>query len=141
MIKTLITDDDARFRLFIKGILSQDLEIDFIGEAENGQEAMLKAGELRPDLVLMDVRMPGMNGLESTRLLKKAMPDLKVIMLTNYNLEEYRDAAKAAGADDYILKKCINMDLIPAIKEIFKCKTTWSGSQGRPGVSAPNAGD
>ena len=120
MIKILIVDDDSRFRRLIKGMFSREPEIDVIGEAENGQEAILKARELRPDLVLMDVRMPGMNGLEATRLLKNEMPGLKVIMLSIYDMDEYREAAKAAGADDYILKKHMNEGLVLAIKEAFE---------------------
>jgi len=122
MINTLIVDDDARFRRFVKGIFSSDSDIEVIGEAEDGQEAILKARETNPDLVIMDIRMPVMNGLEATSQLKKEMDEIKVIILTLYDFEEYREAAKAVGVVDYIIKKSINEELIPAIRKAFEPK-------------------
>lgn len=122
MIKTLIVDDDARFTRYISNFLATESEIEIVGKAADGEEAILKTRSLKPDLILMDIRMPGMNGLEATKLLKKEMPGLKVIILTVYDMDEYRQAAKAAGAVGYIVKKTINGDLIPVIKEIFQSK-------------------
>lgn len=122
IIRTLIVDDDARFRRFVKGILSIVPDIVVVGEAADGQEGIIKAKELKPDVVLMDLRMPGMNGIDATRQLKKEMPELRVIMLTFYDFEEYREAATAAGVVNYILKKSINGDLIPAIRNAFEPK-------------------
>jgi DNA-binding NarL/FixJ family response regulator len=119
MIRTLIVDDDERFRCLIKGMLLRELGIDVIGEAENGQNAIFKAEELKPEVVLMDIRMPGMNGLETTSMLKKAMPGLKVIILTILDMDEYKEAAKAVGADGYILKKSVKEDLIREISSIY----------------------
>ncbi len=120
IIRTLIVDDDARFRRFARGILSNEPDMEVIGEAGDGQEAILKVRELKPDVVLMDLRMPGMNGIDTTRQLKKEMPELRVIMLTLYDFEEYREAAMAAGAVNYILKKSMNGELIPAIRKAFE---------------------
>jgi two-component system NarL family response regulator len=119
-MRTLIVDDDARFRRFVKGILSNEPDIVVVGEAADGQEAIIKAKELKPDLVLMDVRMHKLNGLQATRQLKEEMPELKIIILTLYDFEEYREAATAAGVVDYILKKSINGELIPAIRKAFE---------------------
>ena len=120
MINILIADDDPRFRRFIKELLSDEPDIEIIGEAADGEEAIHKAEELEPDLILMDVRMPNVNGLKATRQLKEKMPELKIIMLTLYDFEEYGEAAKAAGAVDYILKKSINEEIIPAISKAFE---------------------
>ena len=98
MIRILAVDDDPRFRGFLKEILSAEPNIEIIGEAVDGAEAIHKAEELNPDLILMDVRMPKMNGLKATRQLKEKMPELKIIILTIYDMDEYREAAKAVGA-------------------------------------------
>jgi len=105
MIKTLIVDDDAKFRRLVKRILSNDSRMAVIGEANSGHEAITKARVLMLDLVLMDVRMPEMNGIDATRLLKKEMPKIRVILLSPYDFDEYRKAAKAAGVVCYISKK------------------------------------
>ncbi len=118
--KVLIVDDDMRFRRFVKELFSSEKDLHIIGEVEDGQEAILKAKELKPDLVLMDISMPGMNGLDATRLLKAIMPELVVIILTIHDLEEYKVAATASGAYGYILKKSLMEDLIPAIRRTFK---------------------
>jgi DNA-binding NarL/FixJ family response regulator len=119
-MRTLIVDDDARFRRFVKGILSNEPDIVVVGEAADGQEAIIKAKELKPDLILMDVRMPNVNGLKATRQLKEKMPELKIIIVTLYDFEGYREAATAAGAVDYILKKTIHKKLISAIRDAFE---------------------
>jgi len=121
-MRTLLVDDDVRFRRFTKGILSNEPKIEVIGEAGNGEEAIFKARELCPELVLMDLRMPTMNGLDATRQLKKEMPELLVLILTIFDMEEYREAAKTAGAVNFILKKSINEELIPAIREAFESR-------------------
>lgn len=118
--KVLIVDDDMRFWRFVKELFSSEEDLQIIGEAKDGQEAILKAKELKPDLVLMDISMPRMNGLDATRRLKRIMPELVVIILTIHDLEEYKVAATASGANDYILKKSLMEDLIPAIRRAFK---------------------
>ena len=119
-IGTLIVDDDAGFRQRVKQLLASEPDIEIIGEAADGREAILRAGELEPDLILMDVRMPGMNGVDATRQLKAEMPQLKVIMLTIFDLQEYREAAKASGASGYVIKKSLIQDLVPAIRDAFE---------------------
>jgi len=116
VIRTLIVDDNARFRRRVKEFLASEPDIEVIGQAADGREAILEARELQPDLVLMDVRMPGINGLEATRQLKDEMPKLKVIILTIYDLQEYREAALASGASGYVVKKSLIEELLPAIR-------------------------
>ncbi len=116
--RTLIVDDDASFRRRVKEVLASESNIEVVGEASDGQEAIRKARELKPDLVLIDVRMPGMNGISATRQLKDEMPALKVIMLTIFDLQEYRDAAMSGGANGYVIKKSLITELVPTIKSV-----------------------
>ena len=116
MRKVLIVDDDIRFRRFVKELFSSEEDLQIIGEAADGQEAILVAKELEPDLVLMDITMPRMNGLDATRRLKKIMPELMVIILTIHDLDQYREAALASGASAYVLKKTMMEELIPEIR-------------------------
>jgi len=116
IVRTLIVDDNASFRRRVKEFLASEPDIEVIGEAADAQEAILKAKELQPDLVLMDVRMPGTNGIAATRQLKDEMPELRVIILTIYDLQEYREAALASGANGYVVKKSLIEELVPAIR-------------------------
>ena len=114
--RVLIVDDDMRLRRFVKELFSPEEDLHIIGEAADGQEALRKAKELTPDLVLMDITMPRMNGLDVTRRLKTIMPELTIIILTVHDLGEYREAAMASGASPYVLKKTMMEELIPAIR-------------------------
>ncbi len=120
VIRTLIVDDHAGFQQRLKDFLSFERDIEVIAEAANGQEAILKARELQPDLVLIDVRMPGTNGISATRQIKEEMPEVKVIMLSLYDIDEYRKAALDSGASGYVVKKSLIEELAPAIRDAFK---------------------
>ena len=112
IIKVLLVDDNLKFLQFAKNILSGEKDIEVIGEATDGEEAISKAKELMPDIVLMDIRMPGMNGLGATSVLRRIMPEVKIVILTIYDIDEYRKAAETSGASGYILKKSIRNELI-----------------------------
>jgi len=136
VIRTLIVDDDASFRRRVKEFLTSEPDIEVIGEAADGQEAFLKTRELQPDLVLMDVRMPGVNGVDVTRQLKDEMPELSVIILTIFDMQEYREAAMASGASGYVVKKSLIEELVPAIRGAFRayereCRQDTKGCAGR----------
>ncbi|MFQ6607322.1 MAG: response regulator transcription factor [Fidelibacterota bacterium] len=118
MIRILIADDNEVFRKRVRDLLEVDPSISVIGEASTGKEAIYYACKLEPDLVLMDVRMPILDGIQATKILKEKLPDLKVIVLTVYNLDEYRKAACSSGADRFELKKTIYKELVPAIHEV-----------------------
>lgn len=104
-IKTLIVDDHPGFREGLRRVLAIEPDIELVGEASAGPEAIEKALTLRPEVVLMDIGLPGMSGLEATRLIKERLVDLRVIILTAQEAEEYREAAAAAGASDYVVKR------------------------------------
>jgi len=128
-IKTLIVDDDAGFRRRVRELLASEPDLEVVGEAADGEEAIRRARELRPALVLMDVRMPGMNGLEALRRLKDEMPALAVIVLTIFDLDEYREAAMAGGASGYVIKKSLIEALVPTIREALAHAAAASGRQ------------
>ena len=111
----LIADDRSRSRMALKALLSTHPGIDVVGEAENGEEALRLVEERRPDAVLMDARMPAMDGLTATRLIKDRWPDVRVIVLTMYGAR--KSDAKAAGADAFLVKGCLTDKLLGAIRE------------------------
>jgi DNA-binding NarL/FixJ family response regulator len=116
-LKTLIVDDNADFRRRIREILAQAPDIVVVGEAADGHEAIRKARQLQPNLVLMDIRMPGMNGIDASRIIKRQMPETLVIILSKYDVKQYREAAKASGASGYLVKRSVVGALLPAIIE------------------------
>lgn len=118
MIKTLIVDDSRLFRERLKAFLAAYPEVEVVGEAGDEQAALSKARELKPDVVLMDVKMGGMNGLDATGNLKRELPDIHVIVLSRYDLTAYREAAQALGASAYVSKKDLVDKLLPAIRRV-----------------------
>jgi DNA-binding NarL/FixJ family response regulator len=110
--KVLLVDDDARFVRRVRQFLASETELEIVGDVGDGQEAIRAARELKPDLVLMDVRIPGMTGLEATQHLKAEMPDLTVVILTLFDLQEYREAALACGASAFLPKRDMQSRLL-----------------------------
>ena len=115
-IKILVVDDNAGFRRRITGFLDTVGDLEVVGEAADGVEALLKAGELNPDIIIMDVRMPGTNGISVTREIREHVSSVKVIILSRFDLQEYRYAAMASGTSGYVLKRSMTEDLVPAIR-------------------------
>jgi DNA-binding NarL/FixJ family response regulator len=130
IIKVLLVDDNATILQQIKELITTEPGFEVIGEVMDGLEVMAKARKLKPHLVLMDVKLPGQNGLEVTRQLRAEMPELKVIMLTLFDLSIYRDVALANGAGDYVIKKKMRKELLPAIKRVMQTDAT--GEIGLP---------
>jgi DNA-binding NarL/FixJ family response regulator len=116
MIRVLLADDQALVRSGFRLILERDEEIEVVGEAENGDDAVALGRELRPDVVLMDVRMPGTDGIAATRRLlgDPAFPG-RVLMLTTFDLDEYVYEAIRAGASGFLLKDVLPADLLHAV--------------------------
>lgn len=114
-IGILVVDDHATVREHIKLLLGSHPEFSVVGEAGDGEEAIAKARELAPDVVLMDIKMPRLDGLSATCQLKQEMPGLCVVITTLYDEREYRSAASASGADGFIAKNAVIRDLAPVI--------------------------
>jgi DNA-binding NarL/FixJ family response regulator len=110
--KVLLVDDDVRFIKRVRQFLASETDLEIVGEVGDGQKAIVKARELRSDLVLMDIRLPEMNGLEVTRRLKAEIPALTVVILTIFDLSEYREAAVASGASAFVRKRDMQTRLL-----------------------------
>jgi DNA-binding NarL/FixJ family response regulator len=116
-VRVLLVDDQALIRAGFSMILGTRQDIDVVGEAATGEEAVRLAGELRPDVVLMDIRMPVLDGIAATRLITGAEdgPASRVVILTTYDLDEYVYDALAAGASGFLLKDTPPEDLVRAV--------------------------
>jgi DNA-binding NarL/FixJ family response regulator len=115
-IRMLLVDDHILFREGLAGIIASQPDMEVIGEASDGLEAIVKAEELRPDLVLMDIKMPGVDGLEATRQIKLKLPDTRVVMLTVRDDDEQLFEAIKNGAQGYLLKNIRSRELLEMLR-------------------------
>jgi DNA-binding NarL/FixJ family response regulator len=119
VIRVLLADDQALVRTGFRLILQQAPDMSVVGEAADGEQAAAMALDLQPDVVLMDVRMPGVNGVEATRMIRNGTaPQTRVLMLTTFDLDEYVYAALRAGADGFLLKDTLAADLLTAVRVV-----------------------
>ncbi len=119
-IKLLVVDDHAILRDGIRALLDLYDDIEIVGEAPEGKEAIKKAQDLMPDVVIMDIAMSGMDGLEATRRIRKQSPKVKVLVLTQHDNKEYILSAIKAGAAGYIPKRALGSELASAIRAVYK---------------------
>lgn len=119
-IKVLLVDDHAMFRAGIKALLEAEGRVDVVGEASSGDEAVDRVRELKPDVVVMDLAMPGSNGLEATRRITALDLDTSVLVLTVHAEEEYLVPVVEAGASGYLTKTSADTDLLEAIKVVSR---------------------
>ena len=117
-VRVLIVDDDDLMRAGLQSVLSSDPSIELVGEAADGDTGVAAARKLRPDVVLMDVRMPGLDGIAATRELTAAVPDTKVVILTTFEDDDYIFSGLEAGAAGFLLKRTRPEELIKAIHTI-----------------------
>jgi DNA-binding NarL/FixJ family response regulator len=116
--RVLLVDDQELMRMAFRMVMDTQPDITIVGEASNGREAVAAAASLRPDVVLMDVRMPDMDGVQATQLIVGADSDARVIILTTFDLDEYVYAALRAGASGFLLKDTQPADLLAAIRAV-----------------------
>ena len=119
-IRVLLADDHAIVREGVRLLLNTQSDIDVIGEATNGEQAIALARTLAPDILLMDIGMPGMNGLEATRALKKELPSVNILVLTMHEGDDYFFRILAAGASGYLLKGASSEELLSAIRAVHQ---------------------
>ena len=117
-IRVFLADDHALFREGLRALLAACEDIEVVGEAADGQEALARVPQARPDVVLMDIAMPGLGGLEATLTLRRAYPSARVLVLTQYESREYLARFLKAGAAGYVLKKAAGAELIAAIRAV-----------------------
>lgn len=121
--RILIVEDHTLLRAGLRALLSQDPDIEIVGESDNGRDAMRSIGTLSPHLVLMDLTMPGTNGIEAIAEIKRRYPEVKVLVLTIHKTEEYIHESLKAGANGYILKDATQDELRIAIRSVLAGKT------------------
>lgn len=119
-IRVLIADDHALVREGISALLKFYDDIEVVGEASDGIEAIERAREIKPEVVLMDIGMPRLGGLEATVELRKTEPDIKIIVLTQYDDREYISRFLKAGVSGYLLKKAVGNELVNAIRAVHR---------------------
>ena len=116
MTTVLIADDQALVRVGLRKILETDPELSVVAEAADGREAVAAADRFRPDVVLMDIRMPGLDGIEATRRLTRAQPSMRILMLTTFGLDSYVYEALQAGASGFMLKDAPPEEIAAAVR-------------------------
>lgn len=126
-IKILLVEDHLLTRIGLKTIIEREAEFEVVGEAENGEEAVQKAGELHPDIILMDVGMPRMDGIEASKKIKEQFAEIEIVMLTSHDNERDIFASLAAGAGGYCLKDVAPERLYQAIRCV-KSGDVWLDS-------------
>ena len=119
-IRVLLVDDHAILRAGLRALLSAYSDIQVVGEAADGTEALTRVNELSPDVVVMDIAMPGVNGLVATRQILQAHPKTKILILTQYDNKEYVLPLMKAGAAGYVLKQAVGTDLVTAIRAVAR---------------------
>jgi DNA-binding NarL/FixJ family response regulator len=127
-IRVLIVDDDDLMRAGLRGVLSSDDGIEVVGEAGDGRDAVYRTRLVKPDVVLMDVRMPNTDGISATRELLAGFPDVKVVILTTFQQDDYIFGALSAGASGFLLKRTRPEELIAAIHTIAAGESLLSPS-------------
>ncbi|MBC3347096.1 MULTISPECIES: response regulator transcription factor [Pseudomonas] len=126
VIRVALVDDHSLVRDGIRALLSVMPQLDVVGEAENGAQAIEMVGRCQPDLLLMDISLKDMNGLELTRLLGKQYPSLKILILSMYDNYEYVSESVRSGASGYVLKNAPSREIIAAIEAIISGGTFYS---------------
>jgi DNA-binding NarL/FixJ family response regulator len=124
--RIFIVEDHTLLRAGLRALLSRDPDIEIVGEADNGRDAIRAIGPLAPNLVLLDLSMPGMNGIEAMMDIKRRNPDTRVLVLTIHKTDEYIHESLRAGADGYILKDATHDELRVAIRSVLNGKTYLS---------------
>jgi DNA-binding NarL/FixJ family response regulator len=137
-IRVLLADDHAVMRGGLRALLAMKGDIEVVGEASNGREALKLARETAPDVVLMDIAMPELNGVEATRLIRERCPATRIIVLSMHSTSEHVHRALAAGASGYLLKESAWQEVVAAVHSVseggqYFCKSTAAMLDAAPG--------
>ena len=118
-VKVLIVDDQQMFREGIRHRLAQEADISVLGEAASGEEALAMISRTKPDVIILDIRLPNMSGIEVARQVRQQWPDVKILVLSGYDFDQYVRAAARVGIDGYVLKDAPQDVLVKALREIL----------------------
>lgn len=127
-IRVLLADDHTVVRQGIRALLIAEEDIDIVGEAENGRQAVQLVKQLMPDVAIVDIAMPVLNGLEATRQITRTVPSARVLILSSYGDDQYVEQITEAGAAGYLVKQSAANDLVEAIREVHKGNAFFSPS-------------
>ena len=119
-MRILVADDNGLVRRGIAALLASDDECEVCGEASNASETLQKAGELLPDMVLLDVSMPGASGLDTARRLRQQFPEIKVLIMSQHDPNRMLSHSLEAGADGFVDKSRMGTDLLRVLRDMFK---------------------
>lgn len=133
----LLVDDHALVRRGIRSIIEEKSDLRVVGEFQDGLELMEALNQQHPQMIILDVSMPHLGGIEATRLIKAAHPHIKVLILTLHNRREYVDQARLAGAEGYLLKDEVDKELLAAIETLRQGSTYLSPLLGHYGLTTP----
>lgn len=125
-IKVLIADDHVFYREGVRALLSNVPEVEVVGEANNGEEAITQANKLQPNVILMDLKMPGMNGIDATRKINETQPNIGVLVITMFDDDDSVFAAMRAGARGYLLKDADKDEVVRAIIAVERGEAIFS---------------
>src|SRR5450631_1484952 len=128
IIRVLVVEDYEPFRRFVRSTLAERPALQIVGEVADGLEAVLKAEELKPDLILLDIGLPSLNGMEAARLIAKLTPESKIVFLSQESSPEVIQAALNLGAWGYVVKVRAGSDLLAAVDAVLQGKQFFSGS-------------
>jgi DNA-binding NarL/FixJ family response regulator len=123
MVRILIVDDHAVVRRGVRALLQPSPDWEICGEAENGQDAIRLAEDLKPEIIIMDLSMPVMNGLQATRAIRQSLPQIKVVLFSLHTSSELVRSIFMAGAQGYVLKSDAETDLLTALETVHNNKT------------------
>ena len=121
-IRILVVDDFAPWRKFVSSVLLMKPEFEVVGEASDGGKAVEKAVELKPDLILLDISMPVLNGIEAARQIRKLVPDSKIIFLSQESSDDVVQEALSTGASGYVIKTMAGTDLLTTLESVLSGK-------------------
>lgn len=139
-IRILLADDHALLRQGTAELLQHEPDFEIVGQAENGQEAVRMAHEIQPDVIVMDVRMPVLSGVEATRQIRQELPQVQVLVLTAYDDDQYVFSLLQAGASGYLLKTAPASELVRSIHQVRAGDSPLSPAIARKVVARLNAG-
>lgn len=125
-IRVLLADDHAVVRAGLRAMVSAEPDMEVVGEASDGWEAVAQAETLSPDVILMDISMPEINGLQATRRIHKIRPEVRILVLTIHDNEEYLFQSLESGGSGYLVKSSADIELISAIRAVYRGKAFFS---------------